>query len=62
MRPWDLWRARDVKLVGIEHRQCSRKNYLVGTWISYALDLIFDEFRELRQVLRIHYSNRRIIA
>jgi len=61
-KPWELWSARDVKLVGIEHRQCSRKNYLVGSWIAYALDLIFDEFRDLRQVLRIHYSDWGIIA
>jgi hypothetical protein len=61
-KPWDLWSARDVKLVGIEHRQCSSRKYLVGSWIAYALDLILDEFPELRQVLRIHYSHRRIIV
>lgn len=61
-KPWELWTARDLKLVGIEHRQCSSRGYLVGSWIAYALDLIFDEFRDLRPILGIQYSSSCIIT
>ena len=48
-QPLYLWRASDVKLVGIEHRWRKHHRYLVGTSVRHAVQLILKHYPELRR-------------
>jgi hypothetical protein len=49
------WNAGKVRLVAIQHRWDDRRQYIKGTWITYALRLIWDEYPSLRDAMKLSY-------
>ena len=43
------WSADKIRLVGIQHRWFDQRQYIQGTWITYALGLIRDSYPSLER-------------
>jgi hypothetical protein len=55
-KPLDLWKPEDIKLVAIEHRWRSKKRYIRGTSIGYAMNLIYQSYPSLRPIFDLQYG------
>jgi len=51
-----LWTPHEVKLVAIDHALRPRTRLLVGTRISYALQLIYRNHADLRRAMEMHFG------
>jgi hypothetical protein len=60
-KPLDLWKPEDKKLVAIEHRWRSKKRYIRGTSIGYALNLIYQSYPSIRSVFDLQYSKTDVV-
>ena len=45
----EKWTADKVRLVAIQHRWNAKRHYILGTWVSYAIGLIWKEYPSLRE-------------
>ncbi len=49
------WSADKIRLVAIQHRWFNQRQYIQGTWITYVLGLIWDNYPSLREAMKISY-------
>ncbi len=54
----DDWRPEHCKLVAIQHRHGGGRGYVVGTWIRFALDLLFLKHPELINSSKLWYPSK----
>jgi len=53
------WRPEDVKLVAIQHRYYASLKYVMGTWVQFAMSLLWKEYEELRPAMQLRYREWR---
>ena len=44
-----------IRLVALQHRWFKQRQYIQGTWIAYALGLMRDTHRSLREAMKLSY-------
>jgi hypothetical protein len=49
------WSVDKIRLVAIQHRWSRERQYIKGTWITYALDLIWENYPSLRGAWKLYY-------
>ncbi|MHC4177596.1 MAG: hypothetical protein ACYSWU_08820 [Planctomycetota bacterium] len=49
------WSLKELRLVALQHRWFKKRNYVQGTWIKYALQLVVDNYPGLRQPMSLIY-------
>jgi hypothetical protein len=51
------WSLSCLKLVGIQHTWSQREGYVKGTWIRYAVMLIWDRYPGLRRAIQTEFKD-----
>jgi hypothetical protein len=54
-KPADLWKPSDVQLVAIEHSWSRKNGAILGTFVRYALSMIYNNYPLLRPVFKLAY-------
>jgi hypothetical protein len=54
-KPADLWKPTDVRLVAIEHTWSRKNGAILGTFVRYALSMIYNNYPSLRPVFELAY-------
>ena len=49
------WNADKIRLVAIQHSWDDRRQYIKGTWITYALRLIWECYPSLQEGMKLAY-------
>jgi hypothetical protein len=50
---WDNWKPEDVKLVAIQHRYDKDRDYVMGSWVHLAIQMIWHRCEDLRPAMQI---------
>jgi hypothetical protein len=50
---WENWKPEDAKLVAIQHRWGGRHDYVIGSWVRLAIQMVWHRYEELRPALQI---------
>lgn len=50
---WENWKPEDVKLVAIQHRYDGQRDYIMGSWVRLAMQMVWHRCAELRPAMQI---------
>jgi hypothetical protein len=49
----ESWRPEHVKLVAIQHRYDKDRDYVMGSWVHIAMQMVFHNYEELRPAMQL---------
>jgi hypothetical protein len=50
---WENWKPEDVRLVAIQHRYDKDRDYVMGSWVRLAMQMVWDRYEELRPAMQL---------
>ncbi|MGA2798380.1 MAG: hypothetical protein ABSE63_12425 [Thermoguttaceae bacterium] len=50
---WENWKPEHMKLVAIQHRYDEHRNYVMGSWVRHAMQMVWHRYKELRPGMQI---------
>ena len=56
---WENWKPEDVKLAAIQHRYDERRDYVMGSWVRFAMREVWHRYEDLRPAMEIVVPDQR---